>query len=102
VPLPRVEHSRAIVMPVEGTEPDRLLAAAAGDRLYAVYVLAFDAGVRQGELFGVLWADIDFNRGEVFVQRSLKERKGILTLKETKTKHGRRRIRLTQTTLAAL
>jgi integrase len=36
------------------------------------------------------------------VQRSLKERKGTLELKETKTKHGRRRIRLTSATLAAM
>jgi integrase len=102
VPLPKTAGSRRHIVPLEGNEPDRLLAAAAGDRLYAIYVLALDSGMRQGELFGLQWGDVDFDRGEVFVQRSLKERKGILTIKETKTKHGRRRIRLTRPTLDAL
>src|SRR5262245_28218585 len=54
------------------------------------------------DIFRLLWPDIDFERGEVWVQRSLKERKGILELKETKTKHGGRRIRLTKPTLDAM
>ncbi|MHB1424798.1 MAG: tyrosine-type recombinase/integrase [Gemmataceae bacterium] len=102
VPLPRREVSKKEVHPLEGTEPDRLLAALAGDRLYALYVLALDSGMRQGELFGLLWPDIDFERGEILVQRSLKQRKGKMELKETKTKHGRRRIRLTRITVDVL
>jgi integrase len=102
VPLPKREGSKKEVSPLEGTQPDRLLAAVAVDRLYALYVLALDSGMRQGELFGLLWSDIDFDRGEIFVQRSLKQRKGKLELKETKTKHGRRRIRLTRVTMDAL
>jgi integrase len=104
VPLPKREEAAAskAVAPLEGDQPDRLLAAASADRLYSQYVLALDSGMRQGELFGLHWPDLDFERGEVFVQRSLKERKGVLRLKETKTKHGRRRVRLTRPTLDAL
>lgn len=102
VPLPKMAGTKRHIDPLEGTQPDRLLGATAGDRLQALYVLALDSGMRQGELFGLYWYDLDFERGEVFVQRSLKERKGSLELKETKTKYGRRRIRLTRATLNAL
>jgi integrase len=102
VPLPKRAGSKRMVHPLEGTQPDRLLAAVASDRLYALYVLALDSGMRQGELFGLLWPDIDFDRREISVQRSLKQRKGVMELKDTKTAHGRRRIRLTYVTLEAL
>jgi integrase len=41
----------------------RLLAAAASDRLYALFVLALDTGMRQGELFALQWEDFDFQGG---------------------------------------
>jgi integrase len=39
------------------------LAAVAGDRLYALYELALATGMRQGELFGLRWADVDLEQG---------------------------------------
>jgi integrase len=78
------------------------LAAAEKDRLYAMYVLAVDSGMRQGELFALQWPDIDFDTGSVQVQRSLEEINGHLRVKETKSASGRRRIDLSAFTLAAL
>ena len=78
------------------------LKAAESDRLYAMYVLAIRTGMRQGELFGLKWADIDFDGRSVFVQRTLEEINGRLRLKETKSVKGRRRIELSQTAVAAL
>lgn len=72
------------------------------DRLYAMYVLALDAGMRQGELFALQWGDIDFSTGSVQVQRSLEEIKGALRVKETKSPKSRRRITLSRYTLDAL
>jgi integrase len=78
------------------------LDAAKEDRLYALYVLALDSGMRQGELFGLEWSDIDFDRGTVQVQRTLEEISGRMRPKETKSARGRRQINLSRFTLDAL
>jgi integrase len=48
-------------------EARRFLRAIAGDRLEALYVLAMTAGLRQGELLGLRWRDLD--RGELSVRQ---------------------------------
>jgi integrase len=80
----------------------RFLDAAKADRLSAMYVLAIDAGMRQGELFALVWPDINFETGAVLVQRSLEEINGHCRTKETKSAKGRRRIELSQFTIDAL
>jgi integrase len=95
-------HSR---QEVKGLEPDQVAAflkAAKEDRLYAIYVLALDSGCRQGELLGLLWGDINFERGTVTITRALEEVGGELALKEPKTARSRRTIALSAFTLAAL
>jgi integrase len=67
----------------------RFLIAAKKDRLYALYVLALDSGMRQGELFALKWSDIDFTNGYLIVQMSLEEIRGHHRLKETKSGNGR-------------
>jgi integrase len=43
----------------------------AGDRLEALYVLAVYAGMRQGEILGLTWADVDLDEGVlIFAKRS--------------------------------
>ena len=80
----------------------KFLKAADADRLYALYVLALDAGMRPGELFALTWADVDFERRQVSVTKSIEEIAGKLRVKEVKTKRGRRRIDIGQVTLDAL
>jgi integrase len=92
VALPRVAKKE--VRPLDADRANQFLEAARGDRLYALYVLALDTGMRQGELFGLEWADVDFKAGSVQVQRSLEEINGSLRLKEAKTGKSRRRIEL--------
>jgi integrase len=67
-----------------------LLDAAAGDRFYALFVLALDTGMRQGELFALGWSDVDFEARSVLVQRSLEEIGGRHRVKEPKSGRGRR------------
>jgi integrase len=83
-------------------EVARFFAAAAEDRLAALYVLAVDTGMREGELFALEWPDIDFGAGCVMVQRALKEVKGQLWVEDLKTEKSRRRIDLSRATLDAL
>jgi integrase len=45
-----------------------------GDRLEALYVLAITTGMRQGELLGLRWQDVDVERGRLQLVRQLKTR----------------------------
>jgi integrase len=47
-----------------------------------------DSGARQGELFALAWANVDFAAGAISIRRTLED--GTLRLKETKTGKGRR------------
>jgi integrase len=57
--------------------------------------------MRQGELFALVWSDIDFEAGSVLVQRSLEEIDGKHRVKEPKSGRGRR-IDVSSFALAAL
>jgi integrase len=100
VPLPaRPRHQS------EGISPERVAAfleAAKGDRLYAMYLVGIDRGLRQGELLGLYWRDIDLTRGTVRVTKALEEVRGELKLKEPKTKSSIRTVVLSPMTLEAL
>jgi integrase len=48
-----------------------ILRAARGDRLYAMVVLAHATGLRQSELLGLCWSDLDLEGGWVHVRKQL-------------------------------
>ncbi|MDQ4000206.1 MAG: site-specific integrase [Actinomycetota bacterium] len=79
-----------------------LLEAARGERLEALYVLAVTTGLRQGELLGLKWEDVDLEDGTLRVRRTLVTAKGGPQLTTPKTKGSRRTVRLTQSTVNAL
>ncbi|HEY7308245.1 MAG TPA: tyrosine-type recombinase/integrase [Gemmataceae bacterium] len=90
------------IRPLDAEQARAFLTATATDRLHALYVLALDTGMRQGELFGLHWPEIDFASGVVTIKQSLEERDGHHRLKEPKTASSRRRIEVTPATIAAL
>jgi integrase len=100
VPLPRTVKEE--IHPLDARQCQQVLAAAAGDRLYALYAVALDSGMRQGELFGLQWPDLDLETGHISVTHSLEEINGHLRLKDVKTKAARRRIKLSRLGLDAL
>lgn len=57
--------------PLTETEIPRFLDAIKGDRLEAFFVLAMTLGLREGELFGLQWGDIDFDARELVVRRQI-------------------------------
>jgi integrase len=72
-----------------------ITAKARNDRLYALYYMAIATGMRQGELLGLKWADLDWEQSALQVHRQLTKKKGggrEFTL--PKTKAGIRRIDL--------
>jgi integrase len=79
-----------------------LLNAASGNRLEALYVLAVHTGLRQGELLGLKWDDIDLEAGALQVRRALITAKGGPRLAAPKTKGSRRRVSLTAAAAEAL
>ena len=76
---------------LDRTQADTLLASIKGNRWEALIVVAMATGMRQGELIGLRWSDIDFARNHLHVRRQL-NRDGSLT--EPKTAKGRRTIAL--------
>lgn len=93
-----------------------LLAAAAGHRLEAGFVLLLSYGLRRGELLGLAWDDYDPARETLAVRRSVKVRKSArrsdglyaggvesrLELSDLKTRRSRRTLFLTSGVVAAL
>jgi integrase len=71
-------------------------------RLKALFVLAVATGLRQGELLGLKWEDVDLSTGKLTVKRSLAEVGGEFLLKEPKSKNSRRTIKVPGYALDAL
>jgi len=59
---------------VQALSPDQaraFLDTSRGDRLEALYLVAITTGLRQGELLGLRWSDIDLEAGKLAVRRAL-------------------------------
>jgi integrase len=98
---PRMARAEFDTLSVE--EVRRLLAAAAGDRLEALYVLAVTTGLREGELLALRWSDVDLESGSLRVRGSLQpvRGRGLVTL-EPKTPRSRRQVVLPRVAVEAL
>jgi integrase len=90
------------IHPLSTEETRRLLEAARGNKLEALYVLAITTGMRQGELLALKWQDVDLENATISVRRTLTKSGGRLLLGEPKTKQSRRTIRLTEAAVRAL
>jgi integrase len=95
-PTPKEMH------PLSAQEARRLLEAARGDRLEALYVLAVHTGMRRGELLGLKWGDVDLENATVRVRRTLTRNGTGHVLREPKTKKSRRTVRITPQAVEAL
>jgi integrase len=84
------------INPLTPEQARDFLEAARGDRFYALYVLAIHYGLRQGELLGLKWADLDLDTNTLQVRRTMSEsRMGRI---EEQPKNGKgRRIELSRT-----
>jgi integrase len=85
------------------TQVSRLLMAARGDRYEVLYHLAIVTGLRQSELLGLKWSDLNWQKRTLKVQRQLKRNhhdQGYFTT--PKTKAGKRSIDLGVETIRKL
>jgi len=98
---PRVPEYEARLLDVD--EARRFLAAAAGDRLEALYSVALSLGLREGEALGLRWQDVDLERRTLQVAHTLQRVPGAgLQLLEPKTKRSRRLLEMPDVVVRAL
>lgn len=82
---------------IEPLTPDQariLLAAVKGHRLEALVVAALTTGLRLGELLGLVWDDVDLDRGTLTVRNALQRIDGRYQLVPPKSSTSRRTIAL--------
>ncbi|MHB8311781.1 MAG: site-specific integrase [Candidatus Dormibacteria bacterium] len=89
---------------LDAEQVKRLLTAAQGDRLGALYVLAVTPGMRQGQLLGLRWQDLDLDHGSLAVVRNLQPLPGLglTNTKRQKTEKSRHRVELGTLAVEAL
>ncbi len=90
---PRVRREE--IQPLSPIQAQAFLHAAREDRLEALYVLAIHCGLRQGELLGLRWEDIDLDTGTLQIRRTFTTAKGERAFTAPKTSKSRRNVRLT-------
>ena len=86
---------RKEVRPLTPEQVRRPFEVARGDRLEGLYLLAVHCGLRQGELLGLRWEEVDLEAGTLHVRRTLSMAKGGPKFTASKTAKSRRQIRLT-------
>ncbi len=93
---------RKEMRPLSPDQARSFLEAAIEDRLEALYVVAVHCGLRQGELFGLRWSDVDLDAGTLHVARTLSHTKDGPTFTVPKTAKSRRTVQLTNGAMEAL
>ncbi len=76
-------------------EVEVLLETAQDNHYYPVIYTAVSTGLRQAELLGLRWRDIDLDMLSISVTQALYKRRGVCQFKEPKTAHSRRRVAMT-------
>lgn len=82
------------VMPLSPEQVRTLLLATKDDRLGPLYHVAIATGLRQGELLGLQWEDVDLESGTLTVRRALQVLDGAAQFVEPKTEKSRRALAL--------
>lgn len=105
-PCAAVRPPKVQVQEIRTLSPDdarHFLAVADDHPHHALYVLAITAGLRQGELLGLKWPDVDLDAGRLRVQRTIQRIKGGGFIEgEPKSASSRRSITLTKMAVTAL
>ena len=104
-----VRAPRPVKKEVQAMDRDQVrdfLKAAKGDRLEALYLVAITTGLRQGELLGLRWTDIDLEGGVLAVRRALVAgsagSKAGARFEAPKNNKSRRTVKLTASAVEAL
>jgi integrase len=100
---PKPQQKEMLILDDSQAQQFILATEAKNDRYAVLYHLAITTGMRQAELLGLKWQDLDWERRLVQVQRQLKRQKGGgFYSTQPKTKSGKRTIALGKTTIEKL
>jgi integrase len=97
---PRVERRQMTALTED--QANALLEGAKGDRLQALYAVALDTGMREGEILALKWAEVDLERGTLQVKATLQATPDGYEFAPTKTAKSRRQVTLTRAAVSAL
>lgn len=97
---PKIE--RHAISALDSEQARRLLAAAAGHRLEALFSVALAVGLRIGEALALEWADVDLKARTLTVSKQLQRIGGKLVVTHPKSHSGRRTIPLPSCAVEAL
>ncbi len=97
---PKVVRYRKL--PLSFEEAQTFLSSASRDRLHALYIVALTTGLREGEILGLSWTDVDLERRQLHVHQQLQRLDGRLQLVEPKTSSSRHMVVLTAPAAEAL
>jgi integrase len=100
VTAPRMRRHEMEVLSPEQSKI--FLEAIADDPLEALYMLALTTGMRQGELLGLKWRDIDLDAGWLHIHATVRKLRGNFIFAAPKTKRSRRGVALTALAIEAL
>jgi|SRR5215218_584548 len=99
---PRSSRTQEEIKALSSEQVRALLAAARGTRNEALYVVAVHTGLRQGELLGLKWPDVDLAGRRLSVRRALKITDHGLDFGPPKNNASRRSVPLSKTAMTAL
>jgi integrase len=99
-PPPKPHREMAILTE---SQVSQLLVAAKCHRLEALFHLSITTGLRESEVLGLKWSDLDWMRGALKVERQLERPRGEgVQFSAPKTAFGKRSIKLGSKTIAVL
>jgi integrase len=97
---PKVEQAE--ISPFDPNEARLFVKAISGERLEALYLLAIAIGLRQAEILGLSWKDIDFDKSQCIVRKTLQRIDGEFRFVEPKTTRSRRTLALPDIVITSL
>ena len=97
---PRVPHQQPRILSPE--QAQAVIDALPDAGLRRLATVAVHTGLRQGELLGLRWSDVDWQAGELHVTQALQRLDGEYALVEVKSRTSRRSVPLTAAAVEAL
>ena len=98
--LPKVEHKEMKTLTAD--QLSAFFREAKESGVYELYYLDLATGLRRGELLGLKWADVDFDRGALKIQRAISRQNGKVVEAPLKTKNAYRTLPLAKDTIDVL
>lgn len=98
--MPRLSRSAPAVLSPD--QAKRLLSYAQVERLGPLFSVAMAVGLRLGEVLGLQWGDIDFERKTLTVRRALQRSQGQVRFVEPKSDKSRRTVVLPEFSVSIL